>query len=75
MMTSIADVKRNDPTVHRILKSGGTPRDCVVALANEKEALVKRLMEMERIAPKKIKLPDGRVMIWRCPEDLVPLSK
>jgi hypothetical protein len=56
-----------------MLAGGGSLESCVIALANEKEALVKRLMELEAIAPKKIKRPDGTVMIWRCPDELVPL--
>lgn len=74
MITSLTQAKNTDATVHRILSLGGTQADCVVALVNEKEALAKRIMELDAIAPKKIKLDDGRVMIWHCPDDLVPLQ-
>jgi hypothetical protein len=73
MITCLTAAKHTDATVRRILAAAGTEADCVVALVNEKEALVKRLMELESIAPRKIKLPNGTVMIWRCPDHLVPL--
>lgn len=69
------DVMLNDPTVNRIMKSGGTESACVVELANEKQRLMARIIELDSIAPKKYKTPDGRVMVWNCPEDLVPVTE
>lgn len=74
MITSIEHAKRTDVTICRILKGGGSHADCVVALANEKERLLSRIEELESIAPRKIKLGNGKVMIWRCPDELVPLD-
>lgn len=68
---SYEQVRAGDPVVHRILRAGGTVGDCVVALANQKERLVARVMELELIAPKKIRA-DGQVWIYRCPDHLVP---
>ena len=62
----------NNPIVAHIMRAGGTAEDCAVALAAHNDRLVDRLMTLEGIAPRRIKLPDGRVMIWRCPEHLVP---
>ena len=67
-------VKNTDSTVAHLLRAGRTLEDIIVALAAEKEAAHKRVMELESIAPRKIKTPDGKVMIWRCPDELVPLS-
>lgn len=72
--TSFEDVRLNDPCVYNIMRQGGTVEQCVVALANQKEELFRQLIEAQSISPKKYKLPDGRVMIWRCPDDLVPLT-
>jgi hypothetical protein len=71
-ITSITGAMNNDPTVHRILSIGGTHADCVVALTNEKNALVQKLCELESIAPKKIEMSDGSVLVWHCPNDLIP---
>ena len=65
-------LRLHNPIVTHIMRAGGTAEDCAVALAAHNDRLVDRLMTLEGIAPRRIKLPDGRVMIWRCPEQLVP---
>lgn len=71
---SFAEVYHREPIVQCILRNGGSMEDVVVALAGERNAIIKRLEAAESIAPKKIRLPDGKVMIWRCPDELVPFS-
>jgi hypothetical protein len=66
------DAKNNDVTVGLIIESGGSIEDVVVALVNEKERMFQRILELELIAPKKISSPDGRVLVWHCPDDLIP---
>ena len=64
---------RTDATVHRMIQNGESSLEAVIAqLVDDKKALEKRLMELEMIAPRKIRLPDGRVMIYSCPDELVP---
>lgn len=29
---------------------------------------------LEQIAPKKVRLPDGKVMVYRCPDELIPVK-
>lgn len=65
-------LRLHNPIVAHIMRAGGTAEDCAVAIAAHNDRLVDRLMTLEGIAPRRIKLPDGRVMIWRCPELLVP---
>lgn len=67
-------LRRTNPIVARIMKAGGTAEDCAVALAVEYDRLVDRVIALDSIAPRKLKLPDGRVLIWRCPDELVPES-
>ena len=65
-------LRLNNPIVAQIMRRGGTAEDCAVALAVHNDRLVDRLMTLEGIAPRRIKLPDGRVMVWRCPNRLIP---
>jgi hypothetical protein len=65
-------LRLHNPIVAHIMRAGGTAEDCAVALAVHNDRLVDRLMTLEGIAPRKIKLPDGRVMVWRCPDHLIP---
>ena len=71
-MTAFEDLRRRNPIVEHTLQSGGTTEDCAIALAAHIERLVQRLMTLEGIAPRRIRVPGGRVMIWRCPDDLIP---
>lgn len=34
-----------------------------------------KLMDLAGIAPRRMKAPDGRVYVWRCPAKLIPLSE
>jgi len=54
------------------MRAGGTAEDCAVALSVHNDRLIDRLMTLEGIAPRRIKLSDGRVMVWRCPDHLIP---
>jgi len=75
MMNATFDhLRRHNPIVARVMQDGGSPEDCAVALAVANNQLISRLMVLEGIAPRKIKLPDGRVMVWRCPDHLIPAT-
>lgn len=71
--TSFREVRLCEPIVARIMRAGGTPSECVVALANDRLRLLRRIEELESIAPKKIRTPDG-VAVWHCPDELIPLT-
>lgn len=70
--TLIEWARFNDVTVSRMLRANEPLENIVGVMAQEKEAYVKRIMELERIAPRKVVMPDGRVMLWQCPAELVP---
>lgn len=65
-------VRLNDVTVSSLLRAGRPLEEIVIALVDEKERCFKRIMALEAIAPRKIVMPDGRVLVWHCPDDLVP---
>jgi len=70
-MTAFQHLRLHNPIVAHIMRAGGTAEDCAVALAVQIDRLVDRLTTLEGISPRRIKLPDGRVMVWRCPDELV----
>ena len=70
--TSFEEVKWHDATIYQVLSRGGTIEQCVIALANQKRDLEKRLRDLELIAPRKMRWPDGSVRIYRAPEHLLP---
>lgn len=68
------DLRLCNSLVDSIMMAGGTAEDCAVALAASNKRLIEQLAVLENIAPRRIRLPDGRVMLWRCPEHLVPVT-
>ncbi len=65
-------VKTSNPIVYGTLGNGGTVEDCCVALVHALNNVSNSAMEYKMIAPFKTTLPDGKVMIWRCPDKFVP---
>ena len=63
----------NDPTANNLSRKGASAEVIACALAQEKKILENRIFELEMIVPRKIKLPDGKVIIWHCPDEHVPL--
>ena len=70
--SAFARVRLTDATVNAMLKHGRSLEEIIVALVCEKNRFTQRIIELESIAPRKIVLPDGHVMVWRCPDELVP---
>jgi len=69
---SIDDVLLRDEFVRRMFQSGASFEATLVAIAVERERLVKRILELESIAPRKIQMPNGEVFVWRCPDSMIP---
>jgi hypothetical protein len=65
----------NHATVNQMLNEGRSHAEIIAALARQQIGLFHRIAELEAIAPSKIVMPDGRVMIRHCPDDLVPVTQ
>ena len=63
---------RWSPVVRRVISSGGTDEDCIVALVQMNEAITRRLMELEMIAPRMITLGNGMKIRYNCPDEFIP---
>ena len=74
LVSAFDKLRLHNAAVSQIMDAGGTAEDCAVSLAAMNDRLVVRVMALESIAPRRIRLPDGRVMVWRCPDSLVPDS-
>ena len=73
-MNSFDYARWNDPLVSHMLERGCTLEQIIGALTLRHQDTVKRLLELVAIAPKKIQRPDGRVFVWHCPDELIPLQ-
>lgn len=69
-----AEVARHNAIVHEILSAGGTLEDVVVALDRCYRDALRECGRMRMLCPTRMKLPDGKIVVWRCPEDLIPLT-
>lgn len=52
-----------------------TAEQAITALAEHVDELGDRLVACEGIRPRRFKKPDGTVIIWRCPEEHVPITE
>ena len=68
----LARLGTDNAIVASVMRDGGTPEQCIEALCSANRELLERVSDLASIAPRKITLPDGRVMVWRCPDELVP---
>lgn len=59
--------------VHAGKKAGLTDREIIGFLCDELNGKDKTIDALSAIAPCAYKLPDGKVVIWRCPDELVPV--
>ena len=70
--SSFEYARLNDATVAKMLRDRRTLETIIGKLSAEKEVYFKRIIELESIAPRRITLPDGRIMVWRCPDEFIP---
>ena len=64
----------DNPIVSAIGRAGGSKNDCIMALHDKNQELIKQVMELQGICPRKVKIGD-KILIWRCPEDLIPQTE
>jgi hypothetical protein len=69
--TEFQTVLYNSVLVKAVYNAGGDDKDVIVHQDKLIQSLVARLVELELIAPRKIKV-GGTVYIYRCPDHLVP---
>lgn len=65
----------NDGTVNRMLRNNEPLEQIINVLVREKQLAQKIILDLESIAPRKIKMPDGTVMLWHCPVELIPTTE
>ena len=76
MKPTANDKARTDsPIVAAALNAGLSPLAAIQPLVALTDRLVRRVIELERIAPRAIVTPDGRKLIWRCPDEFVPTNE
>lgn len=63
-----------DNLINKMYMRGASEKQMVIALASVVENLSKINLALSQITPRKMKGPDGSVVIWRCPDALVPDS-
>ena len=68
----LVEASHKSPIVNAVLRMGGGAEDCVRVLLEQNKALLGRLVQLESLCPRKYKLPDGRTLVWRCPDELIP---
>lgn len=73
-MKSWTEVTLSDPIVNRALCYGESLETTICRLVERHEKVMEELRKLHAIAPKKTQLPDGTIMVWHCPNELIPLT-
>lgn len=63
-----------DPTIRTAFEAGMSTQELVCLVAHQRDCAWERALKLDEIVPRKYKMPDGSVFIWRCPDDLVPVA-
>ena len=63
------------PIVKALHEAGGTPEGIILILVKLKDQLMQDVEHLKLLAPKRVKMSDGSVRIWRCPEELIPVEE
>lgn len=64
----------NCPVVKHNLDNDGDLLDCLYSMESIRKEQTERILKLSVTQPMKVRLPDGRVWIWRCPEEMIPES-
>jgi hypothetical protein len=72
---TLTEAYYNNPLVHAMIVNGASLSEIIVALVNHISCQNKTISDLMAICPRKIKLDDGRIMVWHCPDDLVPFQE
>jgi hypothetical protein len=65
---------QNHPGLMLMFREGKAAQDMVPMLVKERERLIKEIMKLQAICPRKIAI-EGTVYVWHCPSDLIPETK
>ena len=63
----------NDPIVHRGMQAGCDYEEIIAKMFERHEAMTAKLMELEMIAPRRIRVGDHD-MVYHTPDHLIPLQ-
>lgn len=60
---------------HRARRRDMRFKALVVELCRQKAWMEQRITELEAIAPRRFMAPDGKVYLWECPAQYVPIQQ
>ena len=72
---TVAGAYDRSPVVRKILSEGGNAEACLTPLLNQIDTLSARIVQLEMICPRKVKTKDGKIFIWHCPYELIPVTE
>ena len=68
----LTEARLRSPLVQSMLLARATKPKIILELVNHIKDLMDQVVRLDGIAPKIIKQQDGKELIWRCPENLIP---
>jgi hypothetical protein len=71
--TTFDRARLNDPIIHNGMEAGWDYEEIIVKMFERQEAMMAKLMELEMIAPRRIRV-GGLDMVYHTPDHLIPLN-
>jgi len=75
MDAELLEAVRGNALLGTLFRSGATSREMILALVRQNERLASEILHLQNIAPRRYRLPDGKIVMWRCPDELVPIQE
>jgi hypothetical protein len=75
MTPELKEAARKCPVVAALHKVGETPEGIILILTNLRAQQLKDVADLKLLVPKLVKMSDGSMRIWRCPERLIPIDE
>lgn len=63
------------PIVEALHKVDETPEGIILILVKLKAQMLQDIENLKLLVPKRVKMSDGSLRIWRCPEEFIPMEE
>lgn len=73
--TAATSVYQKDALAHQLAAQGAGPLTIVEQMIARHEKIMKKLADLKRLCPARYKLPNGRILVWHCPDELIPITE
>lgn len=75
MSPQLSEAACKCPYLNVLLKAGKTPDEIILLMVQVRDGLLQDNTELKLMVPKRVRMSDGSLRIWRCPEEYIPVDE